>query len=705
MAVNSSFNWLGQQRVDVPHLRMLESGVRYDFDAMAYILVGETPQIVKGFELAVGSPGVEARTIAFRVAGSKVIHPLASESGSVFSVPTTRPLEVLNSSNSRIEGTWAANATNYVSVDLRRSADSTTSDFVQFLNPSTNTEAGQKVPLRRTLDYVFVIRQTDFSFDRSLCPLIIVRTNSQNVIETIRDARPLMGRLAPGGSYVNDVVTYGWPGGRPNIESAVTSPIAGDKAIASMKDWQRAVMHRLHELGGGQYWYSLAADRNVGLRTGASTFVSTGESFEVVANNVHWQGISFSFDNSPRHAIAVADQLTSSAGLTDLADGECVYADLDRTATGPIYLQKGALSSLGGSSRPGQRWVVCSRIGNNFYVSGQPWPIGTSFKLATTTVSGILKTNIDEDPVNPIAATVISTPGNRIGSVTGAGLSHNLDVGTAHAYVASGDIRIGEGQAAGDNSVIIKTDQATKGTIVLGAGTSVPYLTVNHTSNAPTPTDQAISFNQGVVYLEGNRAWVQKAIAYLPLPPQQTFAKMFVKSDKTWKDPVRVMTRELFFTTTYTYDNVGKTLTKTTLGPPVADSVSLNLNDRLLVNYPGFAGNGLYCVSSVGVIEPFAPAILTKTIDGGGPGSVEFLNKGFDIFDGVTIPILEGTYQGQFAILDAPLIAEAVDLSAYEFNPADDAWTRDQVCNMWTDGSYTIVSTSPAAYEGFTFPT
>ena len=215
MAVLGEVNWQGQQRVNLPPLRMVESGVRGDFDALAYMLVGEQPMIVRGFELLTNPIGSEASLLTFKVAGSKIVHPLASESGSLYAVPSNRANEVINPTiNNRIQGSIQPQATNFIGIDLKRSADSTTADVVQFLNPSQNTESPQKIPLRRTLDYVWIVSQTDFTFNRSVCPVAIVTTNNLNVITAFQDARPLMGRLTPGGTVSTEINPYGFRRGR-----------------------------------------------------------------------------------------------------------------------------------------------------------------------------------------------------------------------------------------------------------------------------------------------------------------------------------------------------------------------------------------------------------------------------------------------------------------------------------------------------------
>src|SRR5882724_1306378 len=134
MGVLRQGNWLGQQRVDVPHIRALESSICADFDVLGGLMIaGGAPLIVKGFTFvmtnAVGSPSSSLQLV---VAGGLVLHYGASESGSMFWAPSTRANETLNSSNANLTGAFTASSTNYVGIDLIRTSDSTTSDNVQF---------------------------------------------------------------------------------------------------------------------------------------------------------------------------------------------------------------------------------------------------------------------------------------------------------------------------------------------------------------------------------------------------------------------------------------------------------------------------------------------------------------------------------------------------------------------------------------------
>src|SRR3990167_8058678 len=104
--MNRLHNWLGQQRVDIPHLRLMESSVVANFDLLAGgAMAGSKVQVIKGFEV-LGSTGVAATTLQIAVASAILMHPMASETGTLFSVPSTRAAETLVATNTRVSGTF-----------------------------------------------------------------------------------------------------------------------------------------------------------------------------------------------------------------------------------------------------------------------------------------------------------------------------------------------------------------------------------------------------------------------------------------------------------------------------------------------------------------------------------------------------------------------------------------------------------------------
>lgn len=387
MSVLRQLNILGQERVDVVQFRLIDSSIAADFDLLGgKILSGQNALIIKGFEVGTANvTGGPATNLQMNTASSILVNFNSSESGSIFSVPADRAVEQLSTTNPRLTGSFTANQTNYVGVDLRRTADSSTADLAVFLGANTLQEKTEEVPLGRTLDYIIVVTTTDFSSLPTVTPVAIVITDVNNNVVSVTDARNLMYRLGSGGVSPNRLNTFSWPSGRN--EGTSTEFFGGDKIISSLKGWMDSIMTRVWEIGGGQYWYSPTADRNVSLAAVGSAFTSNQEYFEWDGTNLHWKGLKFVFENSGSGVWYndIANQITDLAGLTNLADGECIYVDLDRTAnrTGGTALTpiKGVTATLGISTIPGARQIIAWRIGANIWTRNSHFPVGTFFAL------------------------------------------------------------------------------------------------------------------------------------------------------------------------------------------------------------------------------------------------------------------------------------------------------------------------------------
>lgn len=504
MAVTRQQNWLGQQRVEVAHLRALESAVAGDFDMVAgTIMAGKAPVVVNGFYLV--TAGITQSThLQLTVADSMLIHFYASESGSVFHVPFDRAAETLNTTNPRIVGSWTPSAVNYVGVDLIRLTDSTTTDLVQFIDPNSLLEDPKEVPLARTLDYRIYISAADFDSSPSVCPIAKVTLDAFGGVLEVEDAREFMFRLGSGGTSPDIQHSFPWVAGRK--EGSTGDEFAGgDKAIQSFKAWMDATMTRLWEIGGGEYWYSQTADRNVVLARTGTVFVSSGEYFEWDGSNLHWKGLVVTFANSTGHFNVITDQTVDSAGLTDLADGQCIYVDIDRaqdrTGGSSLVAKKAPLVTLGDPTTPGSRWVLAWRYGTHIYVRDQSYAIGSSFKLATTAAAGNVLLSATDSAVPTAVATVNSVSY----FAYAAGLSRDaLDfIGGA------GDIVIG-GFGANDHNIKFRTfrDQdevLAEGSHVYTAGAMAPFRAHNEsdfTANLEDLTMRLSAFNVGSTFDE-----------------------------------------------------------------------------------------------------------------------------------------------------------------------------------------------------------
>lgn len=484
MSVLRQANLLGQGRVDVPHVRAIESSLCADFDLLAgKILAGGNPYVIQGFNVTTLTPGVDASQIQVSVADSVLLHPLASESGTIFSTAADRTTETLSATNPRVVGSFTAGTTNHIGIDLRRSADSDTSDLVQFADADTLQENPKSVPLARTLDYVLVISTQGFSSMPSVAPLANVVTDANNHVVSVEDARDLMFRLGSGGSVTNVFASYSWPGGR--TEAGDNSDfLAGDKTIASFREWVMAFMTRLWELGGGQHWYSPTADRNSKMTRGGTTFTN-GDWFEWDGTNLHWQGLKFIFENSTAYFNDIKDQASSSAGLTNLADGECIYVDVDRNAnrTGGTALVpvKTTITGLGTPTVPGTRFIVAWRVGTNIFTRDAQFPVGASFTVATTSNTGVVKLHQDSiTPLSPVVLTDgdLNTPngvpqfnGNRALTVSIPTGGVNTTAFTASG-LGTGNGIYGVGGAGGFNAGVQGQGSGNQGSGVVGLGSA-----------------------------------------------------------------------------------------------------------------------------------------------------------------------------------------------------------------------------------------
>jgi hypothetical protein len=386
MSVIRQGNWLGQQRVDVPHIRALESSICADFDVLGgLMLAGGAPLIVKGFTFvmtnAVGAP---ASALQLVVASGLVLHYGASESGSLFWAPSTRSNETLNANNVNVTGAFTASSTNYVGIDFIRTSDSTTSDNVQFLDPNSLIELSRTVPLGRTLNYRIVVSLIPFSANTNICPIAMVVTDANNNVTSVTDARRMLFRLGTGGDIPNTKYYYPWAQGR-NEATAADVFSGGDKAIGSLSDWSNAIMTRLWEVGGGEYWYSLASDRNVRV-FGEGTVMGSGDYFTWSGTHLTWQNLVVVFNNSTAYYNEIVNQTSTSAGLTDLAIGECLYVDIDRTlnrtragSTALTPVKATILTAGGAPAVPGSRYIIAWRSANgNVIARDRIYPISAT---------------------------------------------------------------------------------------------------------------------------------------------------------------------------------------------------------------------------------------------------------------------------------------------------------------------------------------
>jgi hypothetical protein len=488
MSANRQLNLLGQWRLDVPHLRSIESSVAADFDLLAgQVIGGGEAYVVRGFEIAMASAlNNPATSLQLIVANSALIHPLASENGSIFSVDAAAAIETLSVTNTKIVGGFTANATNFVGIDLRRLADDSTSDVVMFIDATTRVQTPKTVPLARTLDFRIVISTTDFAATPHVCPIAKVTTNSSNLVTAVEDCRQMLFRLGRGGSNPDRSYAFPWLGNRSEGTSGTTVFDGGDKELVSLKDLLDALMTRCWELGGGQYWYSATSDRDIKLAKGPTVIGATGDNFQwtLGSGTLEWTDLALVFANTTGWFNDIAD-----GSIAGIADGECVYVDVDRSSnrTGgtALTMQKASLTTLGSPIVPGSRFVIAWRLGNDIFIRDRDYQVGRIINVATNLVQGTVKLSYAAGtPADPVVAPLDAN--GRISATATGGNSEAL-FGTGNG---SGAGVKGQGGATGVGGHF--TGGATSGhgvTAIAGGGASYGVL---GTSNTTGPTSYGV---------------------------------------------------------------------------------------------------------------------------------------------------------------------------------------------------------------------
>lgn len=436
MAISRQQNWLGQQRVDVADLRAVESAVTHDFDVLGgKLIAGRVPLIARGFSISTTSAaGNPADSLQLSVAAGLVLHFGASDAGTLYAVSDTQAAELLSATNSKVSGSFVASSTNYIGIDLRRSEDSTTSDLKKFINADSEEEIPKTVPTARTLSYKIIISTQPFSVSSNVCPIAKVVTDASNLVVSITDARKMMFRLGAGGDSPDATSAFAWTD-TDRRENGITYQtgvstsdpfVGGDKEISSLKQWMDAVMSRIWETGSGEFWYSSNARDNVKLIYGTVTFpVTHNFAWNSGTNTLTWTNLSIVFENSTVYVNTIPD---GSAVLN--ANGQCLYVDIQRGSASSLSPAVASLTSMGGSTIPGQRFILAWRYDNKIFTRDSTFEVGRDFAVATTTTLGIVKLNATAGtPAAPVVPAIMAN--GQVEVTATAGNSYAFK-GTAH---------------------------------------------------------------------------------------------------------------------------------------------------------------------------------------------------------------------------------------------------------------------------------
>jgi hypothetical protein len=263
MAVQRRENFPSQIRVDVPAMRAIESAVSSDFDTLFQAMVTGTSQgyVMRGFDIIMTNAiGNSATSLQMQVDPGALLHIAASQSGTMYLVPSGMANQVLNSAtNTNVTGSFTPGAINYVTVDYTRFLASSTNVQGYFWDPSSNTEFTEIVPSAQIMQFVLNVSTTTPAPNQ--LPLAIILTDSSNLVISITDARWMFCSLGTGGLSPDPFFNYPWTQGRTLTSPTTTSDsinpfVGGDKSIGSLKELLNAIMSVIKEVKGTPYWFS-----------------------------------------------------------------------------------------------------------------------------------------------------------------------------------------------------------------------------------------------------------------------------------------------------------------------------------------------------------------------------------------------------------------------------------------------------------------
>lgn len=332
MAVRRRQNWISQQRIDVPHIRSIESAASNDFDELIKGFVSPGGVVLRGFELNMsGAIQGASAGLQLLVADGCIFHTSSNESGTFYVVPSSTAPEILNSTiNNKVQGAFVPNAVNYVGIEYERVIDDATSDQVYVWDPTNKNEITKTVPLAKILRYKIVI--TTSVWAANVLPIAKVRTTAANNVDEITDQRPMLFRLGTAGyANPNPAYVYPWTNhteGRSESPSTTTSSSinpfrGGDKQIYNMKEWMDAIMTSFKEIKGTTYWYSPNIGGSlVNIRADLGNLVFTGKGdishSASIAGRINWsQDIFIKFIGGRTVYRVAANALSSHITLSD----------------------------------------------------------------------------------------------------------------------------------------------------------------------------------------------------------------------------------------------------------------------------------------------------------------------------------------------------------------------------------------------------
>lgn len=297
MAVLGRLLIASAERVDVPDFLSIDSYAAGDFKYFINSLIGsDTPYILKGFDVNNPGDAINSTSISINVHNSVVWYP-GSNTGSFY-----HGLEEGHTYAQPLVPELRSNATNYIYLTF--STFETARDTRAFWDPDIDGGSGGEFTQDINTESVLSveINVSTSSFPENTIPICQVEVGTK--ITSIKDCRNLMFRLGEGGLNPNPFASHSFRNSPSSTYSrqepsiTMSTPLdpnpfqGGDKNIYSLKEWMDAVMTKLLELSGTNYWYEDAGLDlfNLFESTSATTIKSKGtwEHDSATAGLVTW---------------------------------------------------------------------------------------------------------------------------------------------------------------------------------------------------------------------------------------------------------------------------------------------------------------------------------------------------------------------------------------------------------------------------------
>ena len=373
MSVIRRQNFLSSERIDLPAMLSIESATSNDFDElMASLVLGtNNSYVLRGFEINMANAiGGASSALTMTVDPGAVLHYLSSVSGTFYLVPVGTPVQQLNAAtNPIVLGAFSPSSYNYVSLELTRSVEASSSVPTYFWDVTTDSEITSTAPSAIILSYTINI--SNVTPASHFLPIAIVQTDAGNNVISIEDIRPMLFTLGTGGLTPNPLYTYPWPEGRTanpiiSTDDSVNPFSGGDKALDNLKSWMSAIMTSVQEIKGTPFWFSAGTDGSLSsLREDLANTVVTGKGstahgilptfppiVPTVAGQLNWdQPIFIKVIGSELNYELDANSTSSNLILTDdqvayitLTRGATISPELIFTISSAIVTSVGAVS-------------------------------------------------------------------------------------------------------------------------------------------------------------------------------------------------------------------------------------------------------------------------------------------------------------------------------------------------------------------------